>query len=88
MDDDREVAEQIDQQFHRSGRRHGEWHVAAGDMAVHRQHLPADDILARRQFQMGVDDVGRSVGAIGMVSFVRSGRISVRRERPRSIRLL
>ena len=48
MDDDRQVAEQIDQQRHASGARHGEGHIAAGDMAVDRQHLPAHDIGAGR----------------------------------------
>ena len=34
------------------GRRHGEGDVAAGDVAVHRQNLPADDVGAGGEIEV------------------------------------
>ena len=63
MDDDRQIAEQIDQQRHALSACHGEGHVAAGDVAVDRQHLPANDITARqRELGAGADHVGWPAG--------------------------
>ena len=61
MDDDRQIAEQIDQQRHASMPCDREGHVATGDMAVDRQHLPAHDIGAGcGQLRAGLEQVGRT----------------------------
>ncbi len=65
MDDDREVAEDVDQQLHGSGACHGEGNIAAGDVPIDRQNLPAHYVCAGRDVQMATDDVGRSLGIDG-----------------------
>jgi len=47
VEDDRQIAEQVDQQRHVSVIRDGEGNVAARDVAVDCQDLPANDVGTR-----------------------------------------
>ena len=89
VDDDRQIAEQIDQQRHASMPCDREGYVATGDMAVDRQHLPAHDIGAGVvSFTLASSSSGGPDGVIFSTDWLWSGLVSVRRERARSIRLL
>ena len=77
MQDDDEIAEQVDQQATRSGPGDGEGHVAAGDVAVDCQHLPAHHVGARRQRRRWPRGcrAGRP-GAIGSTDWLWSGAVA------------